>query len=336
MQLLDSDDVMIKAVKQIVLATLLAIVMLSNSVGQSAQDYWVYHDQVNTAEEFIAASKFEEALNQYHEVFNSYDFVFLRDYKVAAQLALSLNKKQDAFGIIRKGISAGWGLNSLQENGYLLKLQQEPEWASIEESYPELHKSYTAGLNDSLRAKVRNMFKIDQHLALGAFLRIREKAQEKYALQKFAPHSEHQMYKLIHILENEGYPGEQLIGYNAWTSTILSHHNSITKEYAQNDTLYPYIKPQLMAAIGKGEMSPYELALIDDWFIAVSSDRTQTGYGFLDAPSRSTLAETDALRKAVGLRTVELRNKLVAVQEETGMNFYLPDWVEGKIEINQD
>ena len=177
------------------------------------------------------------------------------------------------------------------------------------------------------------MFKKDQGKALGALFRIGDKAQEKYAMKKFAPHSEIQMTKLIKILENQGYPGERLIGNDYWMSTIISHHNSISKSYAQKDTLYSFIKPMLYQAIKEGQISPYEYAMIDDWYIAVSTNRTESGYGFLNLPDQATLSETNLLRHRIGLRSIALRNKLVEVENYTGMNFYLPDWVEGIIEV---
>jgi hypothetical protein len=143
------------------------------------------------------------------------------------------------------------------------------------------------------------------------------------------------MFELIKILDDQGYPGEQLIGNNYWMSTILSHHNSISKEYVNQDTLYNFIKPKLIKAIENGQISPYEFAMIDDWYIAVNSGRTQTGYGFLNPPLSSTLTETNKLREKIGLRTIELRNKLVDVENETGINFYLPDWIKGKIKVEQ-
>jgi len=76
--------------------------------------------------------------------------------------------------------------------------------------------------------------------------------------------------------------------------------------------------------------------MIDDWYIAVSSDRTQTGYAFLNAPISSSLDITNELRQRIGLRTIELRNRLIDVQNKTGMNFYLPDWIKGKIKVEQN
>lgn len=315
------------------LISLLPILSFSNPTSNESEDYKKYHEQINKAEKFISREQFQEALNLYNDVFNSFDFVFVKDYKIAAQLSLYLNDKKNAFEIIKKGIAGGWDLKSLKRNNYLSKLQNEPEWKLVKEGYLELRKKYLERIDDGTREKVNKMFKMDQKKALGALFRIGDKAQERYAIKKFAPHSENQLKKFIEILEDQGYPGEQLIGNNFWMSTILSHHNSITTEYVNKDTLYNFIKPKLIKAIGKGQISPYEFAMIDDWYIAVSSDRTRTGYGFLNPPLSSTLTETDKLRQRIGLRTIELRNKLVDVEKKTGMNFYLPDWIKGKINV---
>ncbi len=95
------------------------------------------------------------------------------------------------------------------------------------------------------------------------------------------------------------------------------------------------MKPHLFEAIRTGEMSPYEYALVDDWRIAVSSERKGTGYGYLRPPARSTLNETNRLRERIGLRSIELRNQLVEVEGKTGMDFYLADWVDGAITIEE-
>lgn len=299
------------------------------------KDYLNYHQQIIEAESLITEENFKGALDKYESIFSTYDFVFLRDYQVATQLALYLKEKEKAIIYLEEGIAAGWELKSIKKNEFLKQLGDDPEWKTVISNYGSLRGEYEAGLNHQIQAKVRKMFSKDQWKAIGALLRIGDKAQERYAEKKFAPHSETQMAKLIEILESHGYPGEKLIGNDFWMSTILSHHNSISSEYSKNDTLYKFIKPKLIKAIKEGQMSPYEYALIDDWHKAISSERTEPGYGFLSPPYQSTLTKTNNLRQKIGLRTIELRNKLVDVEKRTGMKFYLPDWVEGKIIIDQ-
>lgn len=317
-------------------AFVLFLLPLLTSMGFQAYespDYLEYHKQITAAEKSIGEHQFKAALEQYAQIFERYDFVFLRDYKVASQLALYLDDRAKAFEYIRAGMSAGWALKDIKKNKFLKPLQKDSEWTEIQESYAGLRSQYQAKIDPDLREEVHLMFKKDQKKAMGALLKIGNKAQEKYGTITFAPHSEKQMLSLVEIIDTVGYPGEKLIGNDFWMSTIISHHNSISLEYSRRDTLYNFIKPKLIGAIENGEMSPYEFALADDWQKAAASERTATGYGFLISPKKATLSQTDELRRKIGLRSIGLRNKLVEVEEKTGMNFYLPDWIEGKINI---
>lgn len=298
---------------------------LSGLKANENPDYLNYHTQITEAEGLIGDEKFSEAVTIYEEVFNLYDFVFLRDYLVAAQLLFYLNEEQKAFSYIKECIAAGLELKGLKKNKFLRQFQDDPEWKTIEKEYDSLRLLYLNRIDLPTRDSVHSMFKKDQGKAIGALFKIGDKAQERYATKKFAPHSETQMVKLIKILKNKGYPGEKLIGNDLWMSIIISHHNSISQDYSKNDTIYKFVRPKLIQAIKWGQMSPYEFALIDDWQKAVISGRLETGYSILRPPDQSTKAQTNDLRQKIGLRTIALRNKLVAVEKSTGMNFYLPD-----------
>lgn len=312
---------------------LVPIIISSAFRTNESPNYMEYHKQIIEAERLISQEEFEDALIKYEQLFEIYDFVFIRDYKVATQLAFYLNDRNKGFDLLRKGIANGWHLKDIQKDDFLKPFQKDTAWSSIEHSYSNLHSKYRTRINADLRERVRFMFKKDQKKAMGAFIKLGNKAKEKYGKKKFAPHSEEQMFELIDIFEKDAYPGEKIIGNDFWMSTIISHHNSIALEYVKKDTLYDFVKPQLFKAVEQGEMSPYEYALIDDWKKAVLSGRSEVGYGFLSPPKRSTLLKTNQLRSKIGLRSVELRNKLVEVERKTGMNFYLPDWVQGAIDI---
>lgn len=316
----------------------LLLTLPSHAGNASAdEDYLEYHRQITGAESLIAEERYKEALNIYEDVFSSFDFIFVRDYKVATQLAWYLEEKKLAFDYLTDAIKAGWTLKDIKSNDFLKPMRMEAEWEKVKSDYTRLRAIYISRLNQPLRESVHEMSRQDQKKALGALFRIGDKAQTKYAEEKFAPHSIRQMHKLIDLLHHNGYPGEKLIGNSFWMSTILSHHNSISPEYCKHDTLYRSIQPKLHQAIKLGQMSPYEYALADDWRRAVEFGRDSPyapGYGFLNQPTSATLERTNTLRQEIGLRTIELRNKLVDIEGKTGMNFYLPSWVKGKIIIS--
>ncbi|MGI9530464.1 hypothetical protein [Lutimonas sp.] len=298
-------------------------------------NYKNYHLKVLEAETLIANEKYQSALDIYHNLFATYSFVFLREYKVASQLAVLLNHQAVAFDILEKGILGGWSKKSINKNQFLSEFLKEEKSKDIMSSYEKLNLTFKSRLNDSLRNQVHDMFKRDQKLAIKALFKLSSTSQDKYAERKFAPNSENQMQKLDLMLRETGYPGQKIIGNDIWMSTILSHHNSISQAYAEKDSLYPNVRPRLLLAIDQGELSPFEFAMIDEWRLATLTNPTEVSYGFLKAPKKNQLRRSDSLRKAIGIRSVLLRNKLVDIEEKTGMDLYLfgSPWVKGKIEL---
>lgn len=294
------------------------------SLAPKNGSYITYHRRVASIQELIAHQEYQKALNLYQQVFSTYDFVFVKDYKVAAQLALYVGRNKEAFDYLKKGIANGWAIKAIKKNQFLQKLQNDPEWKNIENQYDSISKIYQIRINTKLREVVKNMFRKDQRKALGALFTFGPKRQDQYAEKRFAPHSEKQLKKLNIILNTHGYPSEKLIHNDFWASVILSHHNSISKEYALKDTLYSAIRPRLLKAIELGEMSPNEFAMIDDWCIAVKSGRKEKQFGYLtDSLTDSERLKANKLREEIGLSSIETINSLIDIQHQTGLNFYL-------------
>lgn len=304
------------------------------SSSRQSTNYLDYHKKVIQIESHLVAKEYETALAGYERLFSSYDFVFLRDYKVACQLALLVDSQALAKKYMEEGISNGWSLKSIRKNKFLRSHLDGSVWKDIKSNHKVLAAQNTEQVNQTLRLQVHQMFKRDQKMAIGAWLRFGDKAQEKYGDQKFAPHSNKQMAELEGILEKHGYPGEQLIGYTYWMSTVVSHHNSVSKKHVLSDTLFLELRPKLLEALKRGEISPFELALMDDWRMAVLSDHKRTSHGFVGAvQSGLGLVEVNENRASIGLRSVKLRNELIDVERETGMKLYLfgGPWQPGKI-----
>lgn len=305
--------------------------------AQEGTDYTLYHQKVIQAEVLIVAEKYQEAFSIYEGLFQAYNFIFLREYQVASQLAVQLENKEKALELIEQGILGGWSLKSIKKNTCLASLWSKPHWKAFKKEYPIRRAQYEARLDRDLQAQLKKMFSEDQKKAIRALLRIGSRAQDRYAERKFAPHSIEQMAKLKAILEKYIYPGERLIGPNYWTSTILSHHNSISQQYNQKDLLYPKIKPMLQKALRMGYLAPAEWALIDEWHRIVTQEKDQAHYGLIKEPTAAgELAYMNELRASMCLRSIDTRNQLLNLEQKTGMDFYLPKgWIDGQILIKQ-
>ena len=222
---------------------------LVSTKSNAQENYMNYHSKVIECEELIVEGKYTSAINKFDSLFNQFNFLFLRDIKVATELSAYDNDYKSGLNFVRLGIKAGWSLESINKNKNLQSLREQPEWAKLMSTYDSLHKTYLSKINFQVKEQVHEMFKKDQKKAFGALLRIGQKAKRRYSQKKFAPHSEQQLEKLEQILNEYGYPGERLIGNNLWGSVILSHHNSISVKYNSKDTIYAQLKPKLLNAL---------------------------------------------------------------------------------------
>ncbi|WP_338792572.1 hypothetical protein [Bernardetia sp. MNP-M8] len=316
--------------------TIILICYLLFSTKSTAQEnYLNYHLKVIECEQLIVEGEYTSAISLFDSLFKKFDFLFLRDIKVATELSVFEKDYKSALKFTSLGIKAGWTLESINKNDNLQSLKEQGEWVQIISAYDSLHKIYLSKLNFQIKEQVHEMIKKDQKKAFGALLRIGQKSKRRYSEKKFAPHSEHQIGKLEQIINKYGFPSEQLIGNNVWSSVILSHHNSISVNYNSKDTIYTQLKPKLLNALTKGEISPYELAQIEDWRIAALNNHELTSYGFLGTiPDKIILESVNNNRAKIGLRSIDLRNNLIDVENETGINLYLPKgWQKGKIKI---
>lgn len=307
------------------------ILLFASTLLLSQPDYFAYHKRVVELEKQIVREQFSEALDGYKALFVDYDFVFKRDYQVAAQLALLASDTLLAGRYFEAAIAQGSHITRTRKIKCLrslVKHYKTKELKAIQKQY----EPFNVGVRDTIEL----MFKADQRLAFRYLFRFGQKAKKKYAERKFAPHSEQQLNALASIIDSIGFPSEKIIGRDTWASTILSHHNSISMQYNTRDTLYLVMRADLRKRLSSGEISPFEFAIIESWRAStVSGDKVAT-YGYLGPDiTANNLAHVNKLRKSIGMRSIELRNALIDVQDKFGMDLALPGspWQSGKIEI---
>ena len=170
---------------------LLLILILGISVSEKEfftergidNSYSVYHQKVILAETLLANEDLDAALAIYEDIFRTYDYVFLREYQLATQIAIKL-EKEEAVLFLRKGMEAGWTKKSIRKNDLLKGWLANDQGKAIMLDYDTYHKRFLQGINDTLRTQVHEMFKKDQKLALKALFRLSSSAQDKFAEKK--------------------------------------------------------------------------------------------------------------------------------------------------------
>ncbi len=298
-----------------------------------AQDYTEYHATIAEVEKMIVKEQYDQALDQLTLLSEQFDFVFVKNHKIGAQLAMYLGRQDEAVAHIKSGIKQGWTLKQIKKTKSLSALQRnESLWKEVTSSYDELHKVYVNRIDQNLKEQVQNMFKRDQWLAIKSLTRFSQGSFDRYMDRKFAPLSEQHMAQLDDMLNTDGYPGEKLVGAELWMMDMLLHHVSMTRAYTEQDTIFYDLTPKLKQAIAKGEMSPYSYAVVYDWYVAVKSGYMESTFGYINKLDRADIGTSDALRAELRMRSVATRLGLEQIEEKTGMDFHL----ESKVLFNKE
>ena len=130
------------------------------SSGQS--NYLEYHKEIIRCEELTSEYKFKNAIAHFDSLFSHYDFVFLRDCKLATTLSAFEQDAKSVTRFMRLGILNGWTLKNIKKNKMFRDFYHEPQWIEIQSEYDSLHKEYLKRLNASLRQQIHEMYKKDQ------------------------------------------------------------------------------------------------------------------------------------------------------------------------------
>ena len=285
------------------------------------QDYFAYHATVRKAENCLLDQDWSAALKQYLVLEKDFDFLFSTDLKIAMQLAFRVDDSVSFQRFSNKFFSRGGKWKKVKK-----ELKRNPDFhAGLDKKLKTQSKSTKSeGFpNPEIRKDVERLFVQDQWQALGALFTFSSENQDRYAERKFAPKAKERVAEIREIMDDIGYPGEMLIGNSIWSATILSHYNSISEKFVKADTLYLSLRESLRTELGQGRISPFEFALVDNWYQSVSSGRMIESYGILEGEVREdSIQKVDRNRLAVGLPTVENYNKLLELQEKTGIRLF--------------
>lgn len=198
--------------------------LLSYSQNNKETDYTNYHKNINRAEIFFFKEQnIDSSLFYYEKVFKDYDFIFLKDLIVCAQIAKHSNKPFIKY--IEKGFEFGLKIEHLKNYpifGDIAKLEKENK---LKEKYNKTRKLYLKKIDFDYLDFVYDIAIDDQC----------NKHTKEYKSFK-----QKSMYSLKKRIITKGFPGERLLGI--LDSTIFSEAKIKNKDIKYRITQQPKAK----------------------------------------------------------------------------------------------
>lgn len=197
---------------------LLVIVFVLSAVLAKGQSYFKYHRLVNSAERcFFLENKIDSAYCYYDKAFAEFDFVFVKDCFMAAQIAY-FNKCDKYTAYLEKGFKNGLRWQELKLSPVLKPLISDTIGFKRKfKEYPAQRRAYLRHINWHVWKRVRDDFITDQK-------------EKLLPAEQYGPLVAKRIATLKALVDIVGFPGDRLIGISQL---------SMMKELGENGQDYP-------------------------------------------------------------------------------------------------
>ena len=182
---------------KLITATLLIIYGLSIYNLDPKVDYLAYHKQVNQALELTSKAHFVKAQEKLELIMKQYDFVFAKDYMIAAQLAAHNQDEVKAIQFLEKAVEGGCLLSCVPKLSVFDDLCKSAAWDSLKLKEKALRKNYIKSIETDLLTEICERYQFEQD-------RKGTKLYKTVVYDNFK--------RIKEITEEHGFPGERLLG----------------------------------------------------------------------------------------------------------------------------
>lgn len=187
---------------------------------ESQPNYFDYHKQIQNAEEFIGNEEFSKALDNYEQAFNDFDYIFIKDYIIAAQIAILIDAEQKVSDYLEEAIIDGYPCHCVERNPIFKDFILSNSWQSIKAKEKEYSEAYNSRIRRDLLIEFSKRYKNEQDNKTFRFNEVSKATKyEKIELNNFR--------RIKSLMDSLVFPSERIIG--------LDRNNINQKEYGLSE-----------------------------------------------------------------------------------------------------
>lgn len=240
-----------------------AIVFFLYATGVRAKNYIDYYRGIAIGEAYVVDGKYEDAVKQYNAVFAQYPYSNPLDCYVATQVAAYIGDTSVAIVLMRRGISFGLPVETINGNPHLQGIFRMLKQATVDSCWGV----YQSNINHEARAAIIKLIQYDQSIVLklppgGLYERGGHELKKVYQ-----PTWDSLLKELVHITTTAGFPAEKVIGtQNGDDSLFICSPRAVFAYYilVHHCNAWPQLKDLLAVELQKGNITPQMYGAIAD------------------------------------------------------------------------
>jgi hypothetical protein len=189
----------------------LIILFVLASIHGRSQNYVVYYQQLNEAKLLAVNGEFEASSQLFQITFQDFEFRFARDCVHAVETASRTTDTTLLDYFIQCGLKQGIPIQFFKEKNDLEWFRHTENWVEVLMNTDSLNQVYKGSFNSELREELNQMFTEDQEIR-ERFYRWYNFLGRPFIGRKWRKLNEKQVERIVDIIREYGFPGEQLIG----------------------------------------------------------------------------------------------------------------------------
>lgn len=239
---------------------ILFLLLLLSSLRSFSQekDYFDYHKRVSKALMSMLDGDYQNSLKEYRLIAKDYDFIFPKDYYIAAQLAASIDSVNISKHFLSRIITNGVDLNFLKRNKILNIKYSNQDWSDLKEidNKKEYFNNYKL---------IENIYNLDQTFKCknDRWFNNRRFLLNKKLNQNYLEFNDSLVDALLDFTKRNGFPSYQIIGCNH--QPIISSSKALIIMYHHPNAFSKFGDSLLLSEVKKGNLHLFDYALLYDF-----------------------------------------------------------------------
>jgi hypothetical protein len=296
---------------------------LTFTLTLSAQNHFHYHESINKAEELLADERFELALQIYQSVFHEYDFVFAKDYFIAAQVSAFQGNDSLTYKLLKSAVKSGLKDTCIGGNQLFERFRQTPFWDTLRTNYPVWRKAYLKSIDMALISEFSKRYNLEQDFK-------RDPDYQYIVQQNFD--------RIKQLILADSFPGDQLVGLDDSKLTVKNNdcncgNSKVIVTLLHQPFAFSELEPLLIKAVERGDLHPREYATIytrEKRFVSVLYNNTDQlpdnfpiyYFNFPFDQKEENLENVNTDRSKVGISSIEVDEGKRKLENKYGFKLF--------------
>lgn len=291
-------------------------------------NYFEYHESINQAEEYFSNEQFDEAIVVYDKVFQKYDYVYVKDYLIAAQIAILINSEETAFRYLEEAMKSGYTSESMEKFPLFHELINTEEWNILKSKEDKFRKEYLSKIDFDLLVEFSERYRNEQDTKSA-------KDQSEYKTNVISNFN-----RIKFLMDSFYFPSEKRIGLdNSRIAPNKRNKTSGLSDYSAGNskvipTLLHYDNPiteigidKFIESIELGDLHPRQFAQIftfeKNYMSRINDDKNinkpdlpDYTFNFPFGVNSDNVEKVNLDRKKIGICSVEIDRKKRSVAKK--------------------